>query len=210
MEQTIHRFLHSVRLPVENALAAMPHRTELDAKVLQAANSLTTQDPALKCAATTEEGGSVIRLTTPGYEIVVTSRCGQDGSFQQGVKVSFVSYNVSAVSNLKAYDKASAVAEELVVILRIAGAILFAVLLFWGFSVCFKAFGYVRIPAGFLITATIAGGWLGERLGQFVGNWIENRSMAKAEEGGVLPQLETVFGSLEKEVKRILKVYDSV
>lgn len=209
--QTIHRFTHSVRLPVENAIAAQPHRAELDAKLLQAATALTNQVSALKCAtSTTEGGGCEIRLNTPGYEIVVTSRCGQDGAFRQGEKVSFVSYSVSAASNLKDYDKASAVAEEIVVILRIAGALLFGGLLFWGFGVLFKSIGYVRIPVGFLIAATLGGAWIGERTGYLVGNWLENRSLAKADDGGLLPELATIFESLEKEVKRLLKVYDSV
>lgn len=209
MIQTIHSFQRSVRLPVANVEAAQPLRQELDARVQQAAASLVAQDPALECATTTDEdGGHVVRLTTPAYEIVITSRCGQDRVIRQGEKLSFVSYTMVAASNLKSFDKASAVA-ELTVILRIAGAILLAFLLFWGMNAILNVYGHVVIPHLYVIVALVIGGWLGERLGCLLGNWLQERSLARATRRGTLPQLEAIWFSLEHNLKTLLKVYES-
>jgi hypothetical protein len=209
MVQVIHNFQRSVRLPAANIEAALPQRTELDAKVQQAAAGLVAQDSALQCATTDEESGRVVRLTTPQYEIVIISRCGQDRIFQQGEKRSFVSYTVTAASNLKSFDKASAAADELTFVLRIAGAILFAGLLFWGLGAMLDAYGRVKIPVYLVVAALAAGGWLGERLGYFLGNWLQNRSLDKAVQRGVLPKLEAIWFSLEHHLKTLLKIYES-
>jgi hypothetical protein len=210
MVQTIHSFQRSVRLPAANVEAALPLREELDAKVRQTAASLVAQAPALECATTTDEdGGHVVRLNTPAYEIVVTSRCGQDQVIRQGERLSFVSYTMVATSHLKSFDKAGTVAEELTVILRVAGAILFALLLFWGIDAFLSAYGFVKIPYLFVIGAFVIGGWLGERLGCLLGNWLQERSLAKAGRRGILPQLEAIWFSLEHNLKALLKVYES-
>lgn len=209
MVQVIHNFQHSVRLPAANIEAALPQRNELDSKVQQTAASLVAQDPALKCETADEQGGQVVHLDTPQYEIVITSRCGQDRVFQQGGKHSFVSYTLTAASNLKSFDKASAVADQLSFILRIVGAILFAFLLFWGMGVMLDAYGHVKIPAFLVIVALAAGGWLGERLGYFLGNWLQNRSLDKATQRGVLSQLDAVWFTLEHNLKAMLKIYES-
>jgi hypothetical protein len=209
MVQAIHNFQRSVRLPAAKIEAALPQREELDAKVQQAVASLVAQDPALECATADEQGGRVVRLTTPGYEIVVTSRCGQDRVFRQGERLAFVSYTVTAASNLKSFDKASAVADELVFFLRIGGAILFALLLFWGLGAVLDAYGHVRIPVFLVVVVLAAGGWLGERLAHLLGNWLRNHSLEKASQRGVLPKLEAIWFSLEHNLKAILKVYES-
>jgi len=96
MVQTIHSFQRSVRLPVTNIEASLPLRQELDAKVQQAAAGLGAQDSALECADDDRRRrwtcGS---LTTIAYEIVITSRCGQDRVIRQGEKLSFISYTWS-------------------------------------------------------------------------------------------------------------------
>jgi len=209
MVQVIHNFQRSVRLPAANIEAALPQREELDAKVQQAAASLVAQIPDLKCVTADEQGGRVVHLNTPQYDIVITSRCGQDKVFQQGEKLSFVSYTITAASNLKSFDKASTVAGELGVILRMAGAILFAALFFWGMGVMLDAYGHVKIPVFLVVVALAAGGWLGERLGRLLGNWLQNRSLDKATQRGVLPQLEAIWFSLEHNLKTMLKVYES-
>ena len=210
MVQTIHSFQRSVRLPAANVEAALPLRQELDAKVQQAAAGLGAQDSALECATTTDEdGGHVVRLTTIAYEIVITSRCGQDRVIRPGEKLSFVSYTMIAASNLKSFDKAATVAGELTAILRMAGAILFAALLFWGLGAMLDAYGHVKIPVFLVVVALAAGGWLGERLGYLLGNWLQNRSLDKAMRRGVLPKLEAIWFSLEHNLKTLLKVYES-
>jgi hypothetical protein len=210
MAQTIHSFQRSVRLPSANLEAALPQRQELEARVQQAAASLVAQDPALECAtATDEDGGHVVRLNTPAYEIVITSRCGQDRVIRPGEKLSFVSYTLVANSHLKSFDKAASVAEELTVILRIAGAILFAILLFWGMSVVLNTYGHVVIPHLFVLVAFVIGGWLGERLGCLLGNWLQERSLARASQRGILPQFEAIWFSLEHHLQTLLKTYES-
>ena len=210
MVQILHSFQSSVRLPAADVEAARPCRKELDAKVQQAAASLVAQDPALSCAtATDEDGGHVVHLTTPGYEIIITSRCGQDQIIRPGEKLSFVSYTLTASCNLKSFDQASAVAEELAVILRIAGAILFACLFFGGADVILKAYGHIQIPYAFIVTAVASGGWLGERLGSLLGNWLQERSLARASQRGTLPQLEAIWYSLEHYLTTLLKAFES-
>ena len=116
---------------------------------------------------------------------------------------------MTAASNLKSFDKASAAADELAFVLRIAGAILFAGLLFWGLGAMLDAYGHVKIPVFLVVTALAAGGWLGERLGYLLGNWLQNRSLDKAVQRGVLPKLEAIWYSLEHNLKAMLKVYES-
>jgi hypothetical protein len=211
MSETIRRFQHSVKLPAENVSAALSFRKELEAGVQRAAASLIAQDAALKCTTSTDEtGGCVVRLANPGYEIVVTSRCGQNTAFRQGEKLSFVSYSVSAAGNLKAFDRAVAVGREMAVIFRIAGAILFAALLFWGFSAILNALGFVKIPLLFVALAVLAGGWVGERLGYLLGNKLEAQSLAKADDQGVLSQFDAVWFSLEHKLNSLLKDYEAV
>lgn len=210
MVQTIHSFQRSVRLPATNIEASLPLRQELDAKVQQAAAGLGAQDSALECATTTDEdGGHVVRLTTPAYEIVITSRCGQDRVIRQGEKLSFISYTLVASSHLKSFDRAATVAGELTAILRVAGAILFGLLLFWGIDAFLNAYGFVKIPYLFVIGAFVIGGWLGERLGCLLGNWLQERSLARASQRGILPQFEAIWFSLEHNLKTLLKVYES-
>ena len=209
MVQVIHNFQQSVRLPAANIEAALPQRKTLDAQVQQTAAGLLAQEPGLKCVTADEQGARVVHLNTPQYEIVITSRCGQDKVFQQGEKRSFVSYTVTAASNLKSLDKASAVADQLSFILRIVGAILFALLLFRGMGAMLDACGHVKIPAFLVILAVAAGGWLGERLGYLLGNWLQNRSLNKATKRGVLPQLEAVWFTLVHNLKSLLEAYES-
>ena len=210
MVQTIHNFQRSVRLPGANVEAALPLWQELDAKVQRAAASLVAQDSTLECATTTDDdGGHVVRLSTPAYEIVITSRCGQDRVIRPSEKLSFVSYTMVASSHLKSFDKAATVAGELTAILRVAGAVLFGLLLFWGIDAFLNAYGFVKIPYLFVIGALVIGGWLGERLGCFLGNWLQDRSLDKAVQRGVLPKLEAIWFSLEHNLKALLKVYES-
>jgi len=209
MVQVIHNFQHSVRLPAANIEAARPQRETLDAQVQQAAASLVAQEPGLKCVTADEEGARVVHLNTPQYEIVITARCGQDKVFQQGEKRSFVSYTITAASNLKSLDKATTVADQLSFLLRIVGAILFAFLLFWGLGVMLDAYGHVRIPILWVVAVLTAGGWVGERLGYLLGKWLQNRSWDKAMQRGVLPKLEAVWFTLEHNLKALLQVYES-
>jgi len=209
MVQVIHNFQRSVRLPAANIEAAQPQREELDAKVQQAAAGLTAQEPGLKCVTADEQGARVVHLNTPQYEIVISSRCGQDRVFQQGENRSFVSYTITAASNLKSLDKATAVADQLSFVLRIVGAILFAFLLFWGLGAMLDAYGHIKVPIFLVVAVLAAGGWVGERLGYLLGKWLQNRSWDKATQRGVLPQLEAVWFTLEYNLKALLKVYES-
>ncbi|HXR05119.1 MAG TPA: hypothetical protein VN836_10475 [Verrucomicrobiae bacterium] len=209
MVQVIHNFQQSIRLPAANIEAALPQRETLDAQVHQAAASLVAQEPGLECATADEQGARVVHLHTPQYEIVITSRCGQDRVFQQGEKRSFVSYTITAASNLKSLDKATAVADQLSFVLRIVGAILSAFLLFWGLETVLDAYGHIEIPIFLVVVVLAAGAWLGERLGHLLGNWLQNRSLDKATQRGVLPQLEAVWFTLEHNLKALLKVYES-
>jgi hypothetical protein len=209
MVQVIHNFQRSVRLPAPNLEAALPQRETLDAQVQQAAASLAAQNPDLKWVTADEQGGRVVHLNTPQYEIVITSRCGQDKVFQQGEQRSFVSYTITAASNLKSLDKASAAADQLAFIFRIVGAILSAFLLFWGLGTVLDAYGHIKIPIFLVVIVLAAGAWLGERLGYFLGNWLQNRSLDNATQRGVLPQLEAVWFTLEHHLKTLLKVYES-
>jgi membrane protein DedA with SNARE-associated domain len=91
----------------------------------------------------------------------------------------------------------------------VAGAILFALLLFWGIDAFLTAYGFVIIPYLLVIGVLVIGGWLGERLGCLLGNWLQERSLAKAGRRSILPQFEAIWFSLEHNLKTLLKVYES-
>ena len=213
MSETLTTYRKIVKLPAENVQQSLPMRVALDDQVHGAVTSLTTQEPNLQIKRSSDEyGGCNIQASANGYDIVITTRSGQDSAFLGRERRVFVSYTLSATSNLRSLDRAAAISSELSFILRGVGGILFAGLFFWGVNFILSGSGmvFVRLPLLLVIGVVLAGAWVGERVGYWVGNQLESRACSRAEKTGALPQLELLWARLEEKFTALLQSYEEV
>jgi hypothetical protein len=213
MGEILTSYSKIVRLQAENVEASRPIRASLDEKVHQVVTSLTTHEPKLQITRSVDDrGNSSIQASANGYDIAIATRSGQDSMFQEGKPRTFISYSLSAQGSLRSLDRAASFSRELRVILRGGGALLCAFLLFCGIDFLFRDSGpgLIHIPLGLVIVVVIAGGWLGERLGNLLGTKLEAGACARAERTGALPQLEFLWTDLERQFNMLLQPYDQV
>jgi hypothetical protein len=213
MGEILTRYSKIVRLRAESLAASQPIRSSLDEKVHQAVTSLTTHEPNLRITRSVDDGGNCsIQASANGYNIAIATRSGQDSVFQGGAPRTFVSYSLSAEGTLRSLDRAASFSREMRVILRGGGGLLCAFLFFCGIDFLFRdsEATFIHIPLGLVVVIVIAGGWLGERLGNILGNKLEARACARAERSGALPQLEFLWTDLERRFNMLLQSHDQV
>lgn len=213
MSESILSYRKSVKLPVAAFEAAQPMRRALDEQVAQAVVSLGTYEPELAAKRTTDESGNCqLHATAKGYELVVATRAGQDSVFRGGERSTFVSYTISATAALKSLNRAAAVSRELTYILRGVGAVVFAGLFFLAVDLLMRRWDIpeMKVPAMLIVGVVLAGSWLGERLGNWAGEKMEAGAWAKAEKNQALPQLELLWGHLEKRFNALLQPHEGV
>jgi hypothetical protein len=213
MSETITRYNKIVKLPVDGIEQSRPIRAALDEGVHQAIIGLTTHEPKLQITRSSDEHGNCnVHASVNGYDIVATSRSGQDSVFLAGERRVFISYSLCASSNLRSLDRAASISREMTFILRGVGGALFAGLFFCGIGFLLQRSGMImiRLPVIVIIFVVLAGAWVGERLGNFLGNMLESRASAKAERSGALPQLERLWPDLEQRFNKLLHPYEGV
>lgn len=213
MAETLNTYRKTVKLPVDSFEAARPLREALDEQVHQAIVSLNTHEPSLQTTRSTDDRGNPsLRASANGYDILITTRSGQDSTFQAGERRTFVSYTLTANSTLRSLDRATTVSREMELFLQIAGAILVAALFFWIIDLLLSLSGLpsIRIPVILIVAIVAGGGWLGQRLGVYCGEQLEARTLSRAERAGALPQLAALWSQLEQRFNSLLTSYESV
>jgi hypothetical protein len=213
MGEILTSYSKIVKLRAESVAEAQPIRASLDEKVHQAVTSLTTHEPNLQITRSVDEGGNCsIQAAANGYNITIATRSGRDSVFQGGAPRTFISYSLSAEGSLRSLDRAAAFSREMRVILRGGGGLLCAFLFFCGIDYLFRDSGatFIHLPLALVVGIVIAGGWLGERLGNLLGNKLETRACARAEQTGALPQLEFLWTDLERRFNMLLQSHDPI
>ena len=213
MSETLTTYRKIVKLPAENVQQSWPMRVALDDQVHGAVNSLTTHEPNLEIKRSSDDFGNCnIHASANGYNIVITTRSGQDSAFLGRERRVFVSYTLSATSSLRSLDRAAAISREVSLILRGVGAVLFAALFFWVIDLMFSGSGmvFIHLPLAAVIGVVLAGAWVGERVGNRLGNQLESRACTMAEKTGALPQLDLLWAQLEEKFTALLQSYEQV
>jgi hypothetical protein len=213
MSLILNRYLKIVRLKADNVEQSHPLRAALDEQVHQAVTALTSHEPKLEITRSVGENGNCsIQVSAHGFDIAISSRAGQDTTFQGGARRTFISYTLSASTSLCALDRAVSFSENITMILRGAGGVLFAFLFFCGVQFVFRGSGphIIHIHLEILVPLVIAGAWIGERLGNFLGNRLEAHAAARAEQRGALPQLDFLWSELENRFNKLLQSYEQV
>jgi hypothetical protein len=213
MSEILTTYRKIVKLPAENVQQSWPIRVALDDQVHGAVTSLTTHEPNLQIKRSSDDCGNCnIDASANGYDIVITTRSGQDSAFLGRERRVFVSYTLSASSSLRSLDRAATISRELSLILRGVGGVLFACLFFWCIDLIFGGSGmvFIHLPLALVIGVVLAGAWLGERMGCLLGNQLESRACARAEQTGALPQLDLLWADLEEKFTALLQSYEQV
>jgi hypothetical protein len=213
MSETLTTYRKIVKLPAEDVQQSWPMRVALDDQVHGAVTSLTTHAPNLQIKRSSDDYGICnIHASANGYDIVITTRSGQDSALLGRERRVFVSYTLSATSSLRSLDRAATFSREVSLILRGVGGVLFACLFFWGIDLMFSGSGmvFIHLPLALVIAVVLAGAWLGERVGYLLGNQLESRACAMAEKTGALPQLDLLWADLEEKFTALLQSYEQV
>jgi hypothetical protein len=213
MSETLTTYRKIVKLPAENVQQSRPMRVALDDQVHGAVTSLTTHEPNLQIQRSSDDYGNCnIHASANGYNIVITTRSGQDSAFLGRERRVFVSYTLSATSSLHSLDRAATISREVSLILRGVGGVLFACLFYWSIDLMFSGSGmvFIRLPLVLVIGVVLAGAWLGERVGNLLGNQLESRACTKAEKTGALPKLDLLWADLEEKFTALLRSYEQV
>lgn len=213
MSENLATYQKTVRLAAITLDEAKPIRSALDERIEQAVNGLASAEPLLEITSRTDPGGNFCaQASANGYSITVSTRCGQDTQFKDGVRKTFISYTISAQSSMRSLDRAASVSRELKTTLRVLGAIGFAVVVFVLTDLLASKLGFtlLRLHVLVMVGAVAFGGWIGNRFGTFMGDKLEARAYARAETGGTLPQLDMLWHKLERQLDGLLSSYERV
>jgi hypothetical protein len=211
MDEPLQTWQKTLKLPCDGLQSGQTHKTILDARVKEAATSLTIGTGGLECELNNDAAGHLVgTLKTKSCAVNLHTQFGQNVAFVSGERHTFVSYGISAECRVASLEKAAATATEISAILKIAGAIVGALTFFAIETVIAKALHFIIIPYLFVAIALVCGFWCGSKLGGLLGYGLENRALKSAEKKGVMTEADSLWNTLTQKLDLIAKEYERV
>ena len=197
-----------LRLPCDNIRSGIGFKATLDAALKQLLEGMFKGSDGFKIEFGDHTGGHLRALISRGVQKFEVECCyGQNSAFEQGKKVSFVSYTVRALGVLGAADRSANGNENGEVIGRIAGVVVAVALSCALMSSLLQKSGKFILLLPVFAAVVWGGKWLGARIGRMAANAVQGGGMGSAASSADAGQANVAWKRLTHAIESVTSGY---
>jgi hypothetical protein len=208
----LHELSRTLKLS-DDDFDARKQKKDIDGRLRKLASKLAASFGRLECRIDAAEGGHLsAKLADKSLVVRIETQFGKNATFTAGNSQSFRSYTIRAEAQVLALNKADGWTRWVKIACMTAGVMGIPVLLVWSAYTLARSFGVEMFHRLWLnemglAMAFLAGAWVGGKAGRALATFIEKRAFKRAESGGALPRMESLWEALTQEIETLTREY---